>query len=300
MKKKILISLSLLVILILALCGCTKDLPYNDYLVLYNPKDDGMEVVKDLNAFSVMEQAFDYYKNNNKYKMTVDFVFNASPNFAYQVTSQTVVRTDSEYFEENIIMGTGGAKKHNKGNQFYYAGENNFKSKYIDAKSMTLDEKNNKVTADFSKTDWGKFNPTFENDGISSALDKVNNQKTAFHQYNLGDNYLSKDTDKKVYLKDNKYYCSVVINTKDMTDDIYQTAVVKAIEASTGGKFLRFDENTRIVAELEKVDGTFRFTQFILMEDYSGKVSILELNISQQYWHKFYYDANSLKAPFEI
>lgn len=82
-----------------------------------------------------------------------------------------------------------------------------------------------------------------------------------------------------------------------MTNTTYQSAVVRAIEKSTNGKFVQFNENTRMVAELEKVGDTFRMTQFILMEDYSGKVSIVTLKVSQQYWHKFSYDEASLVIP---
>ncbi len=296
MKKKIIIVFSLVILLIAVLVGCKNTLVPGDVTVLYNPKDDGMQIVKDLDSYEVMQQAFSYYKNNQKYKMVVDFKFNASPNFAYQVTKQTIIRNNGEYYEEYIAMGTGGAKKKNKGNQFYY-NNGSVKAKYIQEKDMTLDKENHAVTADFSKTSWGSFIKSNENDGISTPLDKVNLTKDKIHQYILGDNYIDRSTDKLVYQRDNQYYCSIILSTKEMDNNNYQSRVVKAIEAATEGKFVKFNENTRMVAELEKVGETFRFKQFILMEDYTGKVSVASLQVSQQYWHKFYYDAESLKMP---
>ncbi len=79
-----------------------------------------------------------------------------------------------------------------------------------------------------------------------------------------------------------------------------QPAVVKAIEVATGGKYDKFNEDTRMVTEIEKVGDSYRFVQFVLMEDYSGvneSIGKNSVNVSQQYWHKFYYDAESLVFP---
>ncbi|MDE6967239.1 MAG: hypothetical protein K2P12_01160, partial [Clostridia bacterium] len=102
--------------------------------------------------------------------------------------------------------------------------------------------------------------------------------------------------------KGDKYYCTIMINTTDMSVDKgnYQGAVVKAIEKATGGKYDQFNEDTRMVAELERIDDTFRFTQFILMEDYQGKKDIgfvITMKVSQYYWHKFDYDTKSITIP---
>ena len=55
-----------------------------------------------------------------------------------------------------------------------------------------------------------------------------------------------------------------------------------------------------MVTEIEKVGDSYRFVQFVLMEDYSGvneSIGKNSVNVSQQYWHKFYYDAESLVFP---
>lgn len=296
MKKKIFIAVSFIVLVMAIMTACQVVLVPGDPTILYDPSAEGMEIIKDLNSYDVMQQAFTYYKNNANYKMTVDFIFNASPNFAYQVTSQTIIRNGNDYFEEYIIMGTGGAKDKNKGSMFKSVG-GTVKAKYITESKMTLDKDNNKVTADFSKTSWGSFNADKEDEGINTPEDRINLSKNKLHQYFIGESYFVNDMDKQVYKQGDKYYCSLIINTKEMTNTTYQSAVVRAIEKSTNGKFVQFNENTRMVAELEKVGDTFRMTQFILMEDYSGKVSIVTLKVSQQYWHKFSYDEASLVIP---
>ncbi|MDE6967826.1 MAG: hypothetical protein K2P12_04125, partial [Clostridia bacterium] len=61
MKKKVFLFVILIVMLVLALCGCKKLVP-GDSTILYDPKADGMEIVKNLDSYDVMQEAFTYYK----------------------------------------------------------------------------------------------------------------------------------------------------------------------------------------------------------------------------------------------
>lgn len=218
------------------------------------------------------------------------------------MTAQEIIKTNNEYYEYYAASGTGAAdtEEKSKGNQFYYNKTDNItKAKYISRNNITLDKKNNKLTSDFSGSSWGSFDASKEFDGISTPMDRVNKYKTSLHQYNwLESKYISSNTDKLVYTKNNKYYCTIKIDTTSVNARETQGSVVKSIEDATGGKFEKFNEDTRIVVELEKVGETYRFTQYILMEDYVGKQkNIISLAISQQYWHKFYYEAKDIVIP---
>lgn len=307
MKKKILMLVSLIGILVAVLCGCATNLTPGDPTILYNPKKD-MKIVKGVDAYELFKQAYTTYQNTDNYKMEVDFTFNGVAESLvnlnlYQNTFQTIIRNGNEYYEYYIVAGTGMSVPSGNGDEFYFnSSTNQCKVKYIrnDGNKVKLDKKK-KVTANFTKVAWGSFNADNEESGINSPTDKVNRLKNDFHQYNwLDEKYLSTKTDRNVYMKDDKYYCTIMINTLtgDMRNE--QTAVVKAIEKATGGNYDKFNEDTRMVAEIEKVGKTYRFTQFILMEDYCGvneKVGKTTVKASQQYWHKFYYDDESIKIP---
>ncbi len=174
-----------------------------------------------------------------------------------------------------------------------YYGDHN-RDSYKNAVRLNDDKK---VVADFSAMQWGKFDADVEVDGVKSPIDRVNKLETNWHQYHwLEEKYLSSNTDRKVYEKNGKYYCTIIINTTAMDDSIAQPEVIKAIEKATGGKYKQFNKDTRMIAELEKVDGSYRFSQFVLMEDYSG-TKVVKLEVSQYYWHKFSYDSKSLVIP---
>ena len=75
MKKKILIAIALVVLLIGVLCACSNKLEPGDSTILYNPKKDNMEIVKDMDAYDLIKKAYTTYQNSSQYKMEVDFIF---------------------------------------------------------------------------------------------------------------------------------------------------------------------------------------------------------------------------------
>lgn len=307
MKKKFLFAIFLLVILVTVLCSCGgNDLTPGDSTVLYNPQ--GMKIEKGLDAYDLFKKAYETYQNSTEYQMEIDFTFNGNADTMggiklYQNTYQKIIRNGKLYYEYYIIGGEGMSVPTGDGDEFYYNYSNgDAKAKYVRKNKpvkVKLD-KNKKVTADFSKVKWGVFNADKETIvNVKTAVEKADRLKTDFHQYNwLNDKNISSKTDRNVYKKNGKFYCTILIDTKtgDMRKE--QEAVVKAIEKATGGNYSKFIEDTRMVAEIEKVDKTYRFTQFILMEDYAGEKEAIgktTITASQQYWHKFYYDTDSIK-----
>ena len=68
MKKKILIAIALVVLLIGILCACSNKLEPGDSTILYNPKKDNMEIVKDMDAYDLIKKAYTTYQNSSQYK----------------------------------------------------------------------------------------------------------------------------------------------------------------------------------------------------------------------------------------
>lgn len=304
MKKKILIAIALVVLLIGILCACSNKLEPGDSTILYNPKKDNMEIVKDMDAYDLIKKAYTTYQNSSQYKMEVDFIFKGKVlgSDLYQNTYQKIIRNNNDYYEYYIVAGRGLKVPTGNGDEFkYVAATEEAQARYIRKNKTKIKLVDDKVTADFSGVEWGNFNSSNEAEGIKTPLDRVNRYKNDFHQYNwLEEKYISKKTDRQVYMKDGRYFCTIKINTLEGNMRTSQPAVVKAIEVATGGKYDKFNEDTRMVTEIEKVGDSYRFVQFVLMEDYSGvneSIGKNSVNVSQQYWHKFYYDAESLVFP---
>lgn len=303
MKNKIVIVLSLIIVLVAVLSGCKK--PDAMGTELYDPNAVGMKVIEGEDSYNVMKQAYKYYQNCSDYKMEIDFVFEAMAvgMELYQNSYQNIIRNGGDYYDYYIVAGKGSFVPAPSGHVFYYLNNGEDYAKYYgdhnraSYKNAVRLNDDKKVVADFSTMQWGKFDANVEADGVKSPIDRVNKLKTNLHQYNwLEEKYLSSNTDRKVYEKNGKYYCTIMINTTAMDDSIAQPEVIKAIEKATGGKYKQFNKDTRMIAELEKVDGSYRFSQFVLMEDYSG-TKVVKLEVSQYYWHKFSYDSKSLVIP---
>lgn len=304
MKKKILIMLLLVVALVIALAGCENDgdVHAGEPNMLYDPNAEGMQIIEGANSYDLMKKAYESYVKSEQYAMTIDFVFKAQflGQDLYQSTYQKTIRNNGDFYDYYIQAGKGIGVPKNAGREFKYdATTKKSQAKYLASNKISLDE-NKKAVADFSGAQWGQFDSSQE-DGIKTVKDKINKTKQSFHQYNwLEDKYLSTQTDKRVFEKDNKFYCTILINTVGSSVKTNQPEVIKAIETATKGQFSKFNENTRMIAEIEKVGESYRFTQFILMEDYSGINSSIgknEVNASQYYWHKFSYDEASLVIP---
>lgn len=304
MKNKIIMATALIALLIAILCGCNNKLEPGDSTILYNPKTDGMEIIKDMDAYELIKQAYNTYQTTSQYKMEVDFIFKGKVlglNL-YQNTFQKIIRNNNNYYEYYVVAGRGLQVPTGDGDEFKYIGATDTsQARYIRGDKQKIKLIDDKVTADFSGVAWGDFDSNNEAEGINTPIDKVNRYKKDFHQYNwLNEKYISKKTDRQVYMKDGRYFCTIKINTLEGNMRTIQPEVVKAIEVATGGKYDKFNEDTRMVTEIEKVGDSYRFVQFILMEDYSGineSIGKNAVNVSQQYWHKFYYDTESLVFP---
>lgn len=299
--KKTLIAVVGAVLLVTTLClvACKKTkLVPGDSTMLYDPSD--MEIVKNLDSYDVIMQAYDNWKNASKYSVTIDFDFQGNAlGDIYQNSYQQFVKNGDEFYDFYMVAGEGtGAddKDKQKSHKFYTNGSTT-KAIYIngDKKKVFLND-DKVVQSNYDGLSWGAFDAKQEDAGISTPADRVNKLTKQLYVYYDAKKYLSDKMDRQVYKDGDKYYCTMIVNTIGMTKDngLWQDKVVEAIEDATEGKFEKFNEDTRFVYELEKVGNSFRFKQLILMEDYTGnRFGLVDINASQKYWHKFAYDDNS-------
>lgn len=303
-KKLILCVIAVMLVAVVALsaCGKPQDLTPGDSTVLYDPSADGMQIVDGEDSHAAIKQAYEAYKQQSSYKAEIDFVFKATAGTfnLYQSTYQKQIRNGSDFYEYYIVAGSGVSVPNDVGSEFYYT-NGDCSVRYANGKKKIKLDENDKVTADLSSLPWGYFDPSKELNGAKKAIDRVNQTKDGFLSYHWDTkSYLSDKTDAKVYKKGDSYFCTIIINTTSSSVKREQPEVVAAIEKATGGNFAKFNEDTRMVAELEKTDKGYRFVQFVLQEDYTGVKNVIgNINVtaSQQYWYKFAYSAEDCKFP---
>lgn len=167
-------------------------------------------------------------------------------------------QTDTAYYKQQIIQGSGIVASKNSGyKKFYYDGTDYYSYEHI--KSQTVDLNANTFDGEMTKID-------------SFSARKFYVDYIEFSSYKFDDEYISDNHKNEVYSFNNKYYFTITLKTKDNEGAQAATEAVIIKNIGTSPESFAWSEDTTITCEVSLINGEYRLTARRMAEYYTGKL----------------------------
>lgn len=286
MKKKLFVSIALLTLvatMIVTLVACKpKKLEVNNLTEL--PKTyEGMEVVEEMNALDLFNEAYANFLAADDYKRIQNYSMESKVMNMYIHSNRKI--NGNKVYQSEVVLGSGVMKLH-EGRKLYFDGDKAWSLYFNDEKRVP-----GKGEDKFAVTEWIDFR--------EYNLEDNNNKEAAPTKKKIKEHMVSYDTSKlanmaannnnTVYTKEGLYYFTLTIDCSKEAMSTIHTKVVEDIIEKTGGKKedLKMNENTTIQVAVEMINDKPMIRALQTVEKYSGKLAVFSADIVQIYTNEF-------------
>lgn len=295
MKKKLLITVAVVVMLTVMMCAILVACGGLDGEIVTDLPDnyDGMTKTN-MNAHELFNEAYSYFLENKSYKRTQYYDFASN---LFDMKIKTVRKlADGKIYNEEVVIGKG-VMSLNEGKRFYYDGANASYIYFNDNKKVTAKGEGEQL---YAVTAWGDY-VSYDKGGEELAKE-IKSYESRMVTYDLTKKeYLANENDNSVYEKDGLYYFTLTVDCSDGAMKGAQSKVAEEIATKTGGdaKDLKMRKNTTIQVCVEIKGEIKRISLLKISEEYKGKIAVFSAECKQTYYNIFDYGKGSNKITSE-